>query len=130
MIEEYGSLSEEELLQEISQHLEENKEIDASGLELRFEADKLKITGALSTEEELEILITVLEDYVDPKDYLCEVEILEGVDTDLHRQKEDEEEDEEEVYDEGVHELGEDELAFEEDEADDDEEEEDDNNKW
>ena len=137
MIEEYGTLSEEELIQEIIAELEENGEIDPSDLDFKFEEDKLKISGTLQNEDELEVLIGVLEDYVDPKDYQCDVELLEeGVDASLGRSRrraaahhEEEEEDEdfeeedEDFDDDGLEEVEEDELDFDEDEVMDDEDE-------
>jgi len=78
MIEEYGTLSEEELLQEILNQLEESSEIDSSDLDFKYVEDKLKISGTLQNEDELEVLISILEDYVDPKDYQCDVELLEA----------------------------------------------------
>lgn len=138
MIEEYGTLSEEELIQEIIAELEENGEIDPSDLDFKFEEDKLKISGTLQNEDELEVLIAVLEDYVDPKDYQCDVELLEeGVDASLgrnrrraaaHHEEEDEdedfeEEDDEDFDDDGLEEVEEDELDFDEDEVMDDEDE-------
>ena len=85
MIEEYGTLSDEELIQEIIAELEENGEIDPSDLDFKHVDDKLKITGTLQNEDELEVLVGILEDYVDPKDYQCEVELLEeGVDAGAH----------------------------------------------
>lgn len=147
-IEEYGTLSEEELIQEIMNQLENNDEIDSSELDFKFEDDKLKITGTLQSEDELEALIAVLEDYVDPKDYQCDVEILEeaGIDSNFGKaarfrrpaeedeDEEDEEEDDDEdeddedfEYDE-EDELDEDEGDF--DELEEDDEEDDNNNKW
>jgi hypothetical protein len=146
-IEEYGTLSEEELIQEIMNQLEDNDDIDPSELDFKFEDDKLKITGTLQGEEELEALIAVLEDYVDPKDYQCDVEILEeaGIDSKFGKAarfrapavEEDEDEDEEDEDDED--EEDEDFDFEEEDELDEeeegdleelDEDDEDDNNKW
>ncbi|MFO1462162.1 MAG: hypothetical protein U1F66_00115 [bacterium] len=136
MIEEYGTLSEEELIQEIISELEESDEIDPSDLDFKFEDDKLKITGTLQNEDELEALISVLEDYVDPKDYQCDVELMEeGVDSTLNKDRriarepdedyeEEDEEEDEDFDDDGLEEVEEDELDFEdleEDEGDDDE---------
>lgn len=78
MIEEYGTLSEEELLEEIIQDLDENTELDSSELEFKFEGGKLHIYGTLNNEEELENLIGVLENHIDPEDYHFEVDLIEG----------------------------------------------------
>ncbi|HKX12323.1 MAG TPA: hypothetical protein VJP40_04150 [bacterium] len=149
-IEEYGTLSEEELIQEIMNQLEENVEIDPSELDFKFEDDKLKITGTLQSEDELEALIGVLEDYVDPKDYQCDVEILEeaGIDSSFgkgarfRRPLKDEEEDEEDEDEDDEEDEDDDDFEYdEEDELDEGEgdldeleeeedEDEDDNNKW
>lgn len=141
MIEEYGTLSEEELIQEIMAELEENGEIDPSDLDFKFEDDKLKISGTLQNEDELEALVAVLEDYVDPKDYQCDVELLEeGVDSSLVRdrrpardtdedyEEEEEEEEDEDFDDDGLEEVDEDDMDFDEDL--DDEEDEGGNDKW
>jgi hypothetical protein len=147
-IEEYGTLSEEELIQEIMNQLEENDEIDPSELDFKFEDDKLKITGTLQSEDELEALISVLEDYVDPKDYQCDVEILEeaGIDSsfgkaarfrrpavdDADEEEDEEEEDEEDEDDEDFEYDEEDELDEEDADFDEleEEEEDEDENKW
>lgn len=148
-IEEYGTLSEEELIQEIMNQLEDNDDIDPSELDFKFEDDKLKITGTLQSEDELEALIAVLEDYVDPKDYQCDVEILEeaGIDSsfgkgarfrrpiaeneekdDKDEEEEDDEDEDDEDFDfEEEDELDEEEGDFEELEEEDDDEE---DNKW
>lgn len=78
MIEDYGTLSEEELLEEISQDLTENTDINPENLELRFEDGKLNISGTLQNEDELELLVGVLENHVEPSDYKFEVELIEG----------------------------------------------------
>ena len=78
MIEEYGTLSEEELLEEIVQDLDENTELDSSELEFKFEDGKLHIFGNLNNEEELETLVGVLENHIDPEDYHFEVDLVEG----------------------------------------------------
>jgi len=141
MIEEYGTLSEEELIQEIVNELEESNEIDPSELDFKFEDDKLKITGTLQNEDELEVLIGVLEDYIDPKDYQCDVELMEeGVDSSLTKRRraiqvdpeeefEDEEEEEEDFDEEGFEEVDEDEADFDED-IEEEEGGEDDEDKW
>ena len=133
MIEEYGTLSEEELIQEIIAELEENGEIDPSDLDFKYVDDKLKITGTLQNEDELEVLIGILEDYVDPKDYQCEVELLEeGVDASLAKDRrrvmEDEDEDEDEDLeededfdDDGLEEVDEEELDMDEEPLEDEE---------
>ncbi|HCU25556.1 MAG TPA: hypothetical protein DF383_11125 [Deltaproteobacteria bacterium] len=139
MIEEYGTLSEEELIQEIIAQLEESEGIDPSDLDFKFEEDKLKITGSLQNEDELEILIGVLEDYVDPKDYRCEVELLEeGLSTGFGKSSrmskesdEDDEDEEDEDYfeEEGLEEVEEDDLDSD-DYEDEDEDEGNDEDKW
>ncbi|KAB2842455.1 hypothetical protein F9K50_02000 [bacterium] len=143
MIEEYGTLSEEELIQEIMAELEENGEIDPSDLDFKFEDDKLKIRGTLQNEDELEVLIGVLEDYVDPKDYQCDVELMEeGVDSSLVRDRrpvrdvadedyeEDEDEEEDEDFDDdGLEEVDEEDMDFDED-LEDEEEDEGGDDKW
>lgn len=147
-IEEYGTLSEEELIQEIMNQLEENQDIDPSELDFKFEEDKLKITGTLQSEDELEALIAVLEDYVDPKDYQCDVEILEeaGIDSKFGKaarfrrptveedEDEEEEEDEDEEDDDDFEYDEEDELDEEDDadfdELEDEEDDDEDSNKW
>lgn len=78
MIEDYGTLSEEELLEEITQDLEENTEINPSDLEFRFEEGKLNISGSLQNEDDLELLVGVLENHVEPNDYKFEVDLVEG----------------------------------------------------
>jgi len=134
MIEEYGTLSEEELIQEIMAELEENGEIDPSDLDFKFEEDKLKISGTLQNEDELEVLIGVLEDYVDPKDYQCDVELMEeGVDSSLVRDRraardvadedyEEEEEEDEDFDDDGLEEVDEDDMEFDDDVDEEDDE--------
>ncbi len=141
MIEEYGTLSEEELIQEIMAELEENGEIDPSDLDFKFEEDKLKISGTLQNEDELEVLIGVLEDYVDPKDYQCDVELMEeGVDSSLVRERrpardvtdedyEEEEEEDEDFDDDGLEEVDEEDMEFDED-LEDEEEDEGGDDKW
>lgn len=140
MIEEYGTLSEEELIQEIMAELEENGEIDPSELDFKFEDDKLKISGTLQNEDELEVLIGVLEDYVDPKDYQCDVELMEeGVDSSLVRERRasreaededyEEEEEDEDFDDDGLEEVDEDEMDFDED-MDEEEDDEGSDDKW
>lgn len=116
MIEEYGTLSEEELVEEIKKHLEENEGIDASDLEFKHEDDKLLISGTLQNDEELEVLVAVLEDYVDPKDYEMDVELIEASDPEIEERRarrynddEDDSEDEEELLEEDLDEEGEDE---------------------
>lgn len=142
MIEEYGTLSEEELIQEIMAELEENGEIDPSDLDFKFEDDKLKIRGTLQNEDELEALVAVLEDYVDPKDYQCDVELLEeGVDSSLVRdrrpardtededyEEEEDEEEDEDFDDDGLEEVDEDDMDFEDEDPED--EDEGGNDKW
>lgn len=151
-IEEYGTLSEEELIQEIMNQLEDNDDIDPSELDFKFEDERLKITGTLQSEDELEALIAVLEDYVDPKDYQCDVEILEeaGIDSNFGKgarfrreaveEESDEDEDEDDEDDEEEDEDDDDFDFDEEDELDEgdedgdfeepEDEDEEDNNKW
>jgi len=78
MIEDYGTLSEEELLEEIIQELEEETEIDASNLEFHFEEGKLMIHGGLAKREDLEYLVGVLENHVEPSDYKLDIGLLSG----------------------------------------------------
>ena len=119
MIEDYGTLSEEELLQEITDDLVERDEIDISDLEMKFNNGKLKVTGSLKNEEELEAFVAVLENYVDPKEYDCEVELHEGqLDSITNLSSfdgDDEEQDEEEYFEDELEEVGEDGLGFEDD---------------
>jgi hypothetical protein len=129
MIEDYGSLSEEEMIQEIQKQLDNHAEIDASGLEFKYENGRLIVSGAIQTEEEMEALVHILEDYVDPKDYNMEVEIAEAsvrVDENFEEpfQAEEEEEDEDELED--LEEFDEEDME-EEDEIED---EEFDDDKW
>jgi len=78
MIEEYGTLSEEELLNEINQEIEEEGGINISRLEMTFENGKLLIQGELANEEELVNLVGVMENHVDPEDYSMDIELDEG----------------------------------------------------
>ena len=78
MIEDYGTLSQEELREEILQELEENAELDTSELKLKFEGKKLFIIGALQNEEELENLVGVLENYMEPDDFELDIDLVEG----------------------------------------------------
>ena len=135
MIEEYGTLSEEELIQEIVTQLENNGEIDPSDLDFKFEEDKLKITGTLQSEDELEVLLNVLEDYVDPKDYQCDVEILEeGVDAGFsdtgraERNSDEEDYEDEDFDDDGLEEVDEEDMDM--DETEEEDEGGDDEDKW
>ena len=75
MIEEYGSLSEDELLEEILQELEEETDLDPNSLDFIFEDEKLVVRGTLGSQEELENLVGVLENFVDPSDYELDVEL-------------------------------------------------------
>jgi hypothetical protein len=127
MIEDYGTLSEEELVQELIKQLEDNEGIDASDLEFKFEEGKLIISGSLQNEDELEVLVGLLENYIDPKDYECNVELIEGDDRDYavrspfeeEIEEDEEEEDEEEDLIEEDLEKGEEEEAEFEDEDED-----------
>ncbi len=144
MIEEYGTLSEAELLQEIQRQLENHPEIDTTDLELKFEDEQLHIGGSLQTEEELEGLVTILEDYVDSQDYICDVEIVVGVEGDFSDRRlfergvkkkveeEKEEEEEEFLEEEGLEDLEEEGLEDVEEDDGAAEEEEDDfeDDKW
>ncbi len=127
MIEDYGNLSEEEMIREIQKQLDNHAEIDSSGLEFKYENDRLIVSGALQTEEEMEALVHILEDYVDPKDYNMEVEIAEAsvrVAENFEEPFQEEEEDEDELDD--LEEFDEEEME-EEDEIED---EEFDDDKW
>lgn len=77
MIEDYGTLSEEELLEEITQELEEN-EIDISNLEFKFENSKLLVLGSLANDVELESLIDVIENHINEDDYELDIDLEEG----------------------------------------------------
>ncbi len=77
MIEDYGTLSEEELLEEITQELEEN-EIDIAHLEIKFENGKLVAHGTLNNDVELESFIDVLENHLDEGDYELDIDLEEG----------------------------------------------------
>jgi len=138
MNEDYSSLSEEELIKEIQHQLEARDEIDSSDLEFKFEDEQLIVTGGLTSEEEMEGLVHILEDFLDPKDYVLEVEIAETSDRsqDFEKQKyaapEEEDEDSDEL--EELEEYDEDEMDEEEEEdAEDEDLEEDDDfddEKW
>jgi hypothetical protein len=130
MIEDYGTLSEEELIAEIKKQLEDNEGIDASDLEFKYEDERLFINGTLQNDEELEVLVGILENYVDPKDYEMDVELIEASDPDVEerrarRYEEDEDDEEEELeeeellkedLEEGEAEAEEDEIEFEDEE--------------
>lgn len=77
MIEDYGTLSEEELLEEILQELEDSTEIDKDLLEFKFSDGKLHLYGTLQNQEELESLVSVLENHIEPEDYELEVDLVE-----------------------------------------------------
>ncbi len=141
MIEDYGTLSEEELIEEIVRQLEQSGQIDASDLEFKFEEDKLIISGSLQTEEELELLSKILEDDLDPKDYKIDIEVIEGISEDFaersHFEEEEEEEETDDLLEEGLEEVEEEDMNFEEEDEEDDVEEEEDkggdfgeNDKW
>jgi hypothetical protein len=130
MIEDYGTLSEEELLDEILQELEEATEVDTSELEFKFEAGKLHIYGTLPNEEELENLVSVLENHLDPNDYQFDVDLIEGQARRPARSEEVEvvnesASDEDKFMEESLEDIGEEEMELEEEEGG---EEEDD--KW
>jgi hypothetical protein len=129
MIEDYGTLSEEELLGEILQELQETTEVDSSELEFKFEVGKLHIHGTLQNEEELESLISVLENHIEPNDYQFDVDLIEGQaprpipPEDL--EAEPEVVDEEKLLEESLEDIQEEELEPVEDEA-----VEEDDDKW
>jgi hypothetical protein len=129
MIEDYGTLSEEELLDEILQELEEVTEVDTSELEFKFEGGKLHIYGTLQNEEELENLISVLENHIDPNDYQFDVDLVEGQAPKpaLAEELEPEPEapDEEKFMEESLEDIEEEEVEFVEEEA-----AEEDEDKW
>ena len=137
MAEDYGSLSEEELTGEIQRQLDSHPEIDASDLEFKFEDGHLIVSGSLQTEEELEALVHLLENYMDPKDYSMEIEVADVPDREYaerspfsSEEDDDEEEEEEEEKDEYIEEELE---EFEEDEmeeGDDLDEDDFDDEKW
>ncbi len=77
MIEEYGTLSEKELLEEIVNDLKEQTEIDVAELDFVFDEGKLHIQGSVQTGEDLESLVGILDDHLDPTDYQLEIDLLE-----------------------------------------------------
>lgn len=132
MIEDYGTLSEDELLVEIKQELDEKSDIDPTQLEFAFEEGKLIIQGTLANGEELETLVGVLENHIDPEDYDLHVELLDG-DSETLRTKGFQEgsgnggKKGEEILEEALGDVEDDEMDFvEEDEVDDEDEDE----KW
>jgi hypothetical protein len=131
MIEDYGTLSEEELLEEIYQELEETTEVDSSELEFKFEGGKLHICGSLQNEEELENLISVLENHVEPNDYQFDVDLIEGQPRrpapaeDFDAEPSEPVTDEEKIVEESLEDIQEEEM-----EASDDEGGEGDDDKW
>ncbi len=126
MIEEYGTLSEEDLVEEILQELEDNTEMDASELEFKFEGGKLHIQGALQNEEELENLVGVLENHLEPEDYEFEIDLVEGelrtLDSDTYAANavEESSDDSKKFLEESLEEIEDDEVDFSEDEGFDD----------
>ncbi len=78
MIEDYGTLSEEELIEEIQQELEESSDIDVAELEFKFEDGRLIVIGTLQDGDELESLVGVLENHVEPEDYELVIDLVEG----------------------------------------------------
>ncbi len=78
MIEDYGTLSEEELIEEIQQELEENSDIDVAELEFKFEDGRLIVIGTLQDGDELENLVGVLENHIEPEDYELVVDLVDG----------------------------------------------------
>ena len=134
MNEDYSALSEEELIKEIQRQLENHDEIDSSDLEFKFEDERLVVTGGLTTDEEMESLVHILEDFLDPKDYVMEVEIAETSDRSQDFEKArfapEEEDDDSDDMDE-LEEYDEDEVDEDEEEEEDLEEEDDfDDEKW
>lgn len=140
MIEDYGTLSEKELVEEIMRQLEQSGQIDASDLEFKFEEDKLTILGSLQTEEEFELLSQILEDYLDPKDYKLDIEVIEGISEDFSERsrfevvEEEEEEEVDDLHEDGLEEVEEEDMDLEEEEEEEDEEAEGgdfgENDKW
>jgi len=141
MSDEFGTLSEAEIIKEIHHHLENHPEIDSSDLEFKFEDEQLIVHGTLQTEEELEALVHIVEEYVDPKDYLCEVEVIEGAESDFSdpseferglKKKSEEEDEDEEDDDEEEDYWDEDDIdEGDEDEVEEEESEDDyDDDKW
>lgn len=131
MIEDYGTLSEEELLDEILQELEEISDVDSSELEFKFEGGKLHIYGTLQNEEELENLISVLENHIDPNDYQFDVDLIEGQAPRPSRgteelESEPEAVEEEKFMEESLEDIEEEEVEFNEDEGHENE----DDDKW
>ena len=100
MIEEYGKLSGEELIEEITQQIEDETEIDISHLEFSFEEGCLNVTGNLANDEQLQALIDVLENNLDPNDYDLEIEVLESSEEALDESFEDKLELEEDEFSE------------------------------
>jgi hypothetical protein len=127
MIEDYGTLSEDELLEEILRELEEETEIDPNNLEFLFQKDKLVVRGTLQNQEELEYLVGVLENHLEAGDYDLEIELSEGQEEELIKEepfsdtKVVDSEDEEYV-EEHLEKIDEDEVDFADDEEVDDEE--------
>ena len=135
MSEEYGSLSEEEILLEIQHQLEAHPEIDATDLEFKFEEEQLIVSGGLQTDEELEGLVHILEVFMDPKDYTLDVEIVEAPDPEYEARRllgrdEEEDEDEEELLEDDLEEFDEEEDADDEEDENEAEEDDLDDDKW
>lgn len=78
MLEDYGTLSEEELLQEILEEIKDKNEINTSELEFKFAEGQLIIAGTLKNEKELKHLVDLLENFLDPKEYELEIELHSG----------------------------------------------------
>ena len=119
MLEDYGTLSERELMEEILQELEENTEINASELEIKFDKGKLVLLGVLPNEEELENLIGVLENHLDAEDYELDIELAEGSSKLLKPSKfteEAEEPEEKKGLEDTLEEIDDDEMDFVDDE--------------
>jgi len=125
MIEDYGTLSEGELLTEIKQELEERSDLDVSLLEFNFEGGKLNVHGNLANDEDLQSLVNILENHIDPEDYDLEVELLDGDSTPILPNKKfstdaEESKDGEAGNEEPLSDMDDDEMDFvEEDEIDD-----------
>ena len=129
MIEDYGTLSEEELLDEILQELEESTEVDSSELEFKFEGGKLHIYGTLPNEEGLENLVSILENHLDPNDYEFDVDLVEGQARRPTRKEEievvSEGPEDDKFTEESLEDIEEEEMELEEDEGS-----EEDDDKW
>lgn len=133
MSEEYGTLSEEEILAEIQRQLEAHPEIDAADIEFKFDDEQLIVSGGLQTDEELEGLVHILEVFMDPKDYTLDVEIVEAPDPEYEARRrlgrDAEDDDDEDLLDDDLDDFDEEDDEDEDEEADSDEDDYDDD-KW